>query len=40
MRICDTLVRVKLPRDDRHRHAVGSYGHGADSLVTGLLCRR
>lgn len=34
--LVDTLVRL-LPRDDRYRHAHGSYGHGADHLLPAFV---
>ncbi|OSC37126.1 secondary thiamine-phosphate synthase enzyme YjbQ [Mycobacterium decipiens] len=34
--LVDTLERL-LPRDDRYRHAHGSYGHGADHLLPALV---
>ena len=32
--LVDTLERL-LPRDDRYRHAHGSFGHGADHVMPG-----
>ncbi|AFM17152.1 secondary thiamine-phosphate synthase enzyme [Mycolicibacterium chubuense NBB4] len=34
--LVDTLERL-LPRDDRYRHAHGSFGHGADHVLPGLV---
>ncbi|MBS4729398.1 YjbQ family protein [Mycobacterium sp. SM1] len=34
--LVDALERL-LPRDDRYRHAHGSYGHGADHLVPAIV---
>lgn len=34
--LVDTLERL-LPRDDRYRHAHGSYGHGADHVLPALV---
>jgi secondary thiamine-phosphate synthase enzyme len=34
--LVDTLERL-LPRDDRYRHAHGSYGHGADHLLPAIV---
>jgi secondary thiamine-phosphate synthase enzyme len=34
--LVDTLQRL-LPRDDRYRHAHGSYGHGADHVLPALV---
>lgn len=34
--LVDTLERL-LPRDDRYRHAHGSYGHGADHVLPGIV---
>lgn len=32
----DALERL-LPRDDRYRHAHGSFGHGADHVLPGIV---
>ncbi|MET0900437.1 MAG: secondary thiamine-phosphate synthase enzyme YjbQ [Mycobacterium sp.] len=32
----DTLERL-LPRDDRYRHSHGSFGHGADHVLPGIV---
>jgi secondary thiamine-phosphate synthase enzyme len=32
----DTLERL-LPRDDRYRHAHGSFGHGADHVMPAIV---
>ncbi len=34
--LVDTLERI-LPRDDRYRHAHGSYGHGADHVLPAIV---
>ena len=34
--LVETLERL-LPRDDRYRHAHGSYGHGADHVLPALV---
>jgi secondary thiamine-phosphate synthase enzyme len=34
--LVDTLERL-LPRDDRYRHAHGSYGHGADHVLPAIV---
>lgn len=34
--LVDTLERL-LPRDDRYRHAHGSFGHGADHVLPGIV---
>src|ERR1700710_2756720 len=34
--LIDTLERL-LPRDDRYRHAHGSFGHGADHVMPGIV---
>lgn len=34
--LIDTLERL-LPRDDRYRHAHGSFGHGADHVLPALV---
>ncbi len=34
--LVDTLERL-LPRDDRYRHAHGSFGHGADHVLPALV---
>jgi secondary thiamine-phosphate synthase enzyme len=34
--LVDTLERL-LPRDDRYKHAHGSYGHGADHVLPALV---
>jgi secondary thiamine-phosphate synthase enzyme len=34
--LVDTLERL-LPRDDRYRHAHGSYGHGADHVMPAIV---
>ena len=34
--LIDTLERL-LPRDDRYRHAHGSYGHGADHVLPAIV---
>ena len=34
--LLDTLERL-LPRDDRYRHAHGSYGHGADHVLPAIV---
>jgi len=34
--VIDTLERL-LPRDDRYRHAHGSYGHGADHVLPAIV---
>ncbi len=34
--LVDALERL-LPRDDRYRHAHGSYGHGADHVLPALV---
>lgn len=34
--LVDALERL-LPRDDRYRHAHGSYGHGADHLLPAIV---
>jgi secondary thiamine-phosphate synthase enzyme len=34
--LLDTLERL-LPRDDRYRHSHGSYGHGADHVLPGIV---
>lgn len=34
--LVDALERL-LPRDDRYRHAHGSYGHGADHVLPGIV---
>jgi secondary thiamine-phosphate synthase enzyme len=34
--LVDTLERL-LPRDDRYRHAHGSFGHGADHLLPAIV---
>lgn len=34
--LVDTLERL-LPRDDRYRHAHGSYGHGADHVLPAVV---
>jgi secondary thiamine-phosphate synthase enzyme len=34
--LLDALERL-LPRDDRYRHAHGSYGHGADHVLPGIV---
>ena len=35
--LVELLERHLLPRDDRYRHAHGSFGHGADHLLPALL---
>jgi len=35
--LVDLLASQLLPRDDRYRHAHGSFGHGADHLLPALL---
>jgi secondary thiamine-phosphate synthase enzyme len=34
--LLDTLERL-LPRDDRYRHSHGSFGHGADHVLPGIV---
>ena len=34
--LVDTLERL-LPRDDRYKHAHGSYGHGADHVLPAFV---
>lgn len=34
--LVDTLERL-LPRDDRYRHAHGSFGHGADHVLPAIV---
>ena len=34
--LLDTLERL-LPRDDRYRHAHGSFGHGADHVMPAIV---
>jgi secondary thiamine-phosphate synthase enzyme len=34
--LVDALERL-LPRDDRYRHAHGSYGHGADHVLPAIV---
>ncbi|MBI3215137.1 MAG: YjbQ family protein [Mycobacterium sp.] len=34
--LLDTLERL-LPRDDRYRHAHGSFGHGADHVLPAIV---
>ncbi|CAN5425783.1 secondary thiamine-phosphate synthase enzyme YjbQ [soil metagenome] len=34
--LLDTLDRL-LPRDDRYRHSHGSFGHGADHVLPGIV---
>lgn len=34
--LIDTLERL-LPRDDRYRHAHGSFGHGADHVLPAIV---
>ena len=34
--LVDTLERL-LPRDDRYRHSHGSFGHGADHVLPGIV---
>jgi secondary thiamine-phosphate synthase enzyme len=34
--LIETLERL-LPRDDRYRHAHGSFGHGADHVLPGIV---
>jgi secondary thiamine-phosphate synthase enzyme len=34
--LVDALARL-LPRDDRYRHVHGSFGHGADHVLPGIV---